>query len=241
MTDHPAKFTPAILDVVKQQIDLYADTTGSFTILDPFGGVGGIHALPFDTYAIELEHEWSALSEYVGWSACMDFFDYKGGVMDGFIHQHPEYAERIAGPKSFDAIVTSCTYGNRMADKHTVGAADKSKRLTYKHRLGRDLSPNNSGGMQWGDEYRTFHRKAWRHADTLLKPGGLFVLNVKDHIRKGKLMRVADWHRMFIEFGLDYELLEDVHVGVRGMGFGANQQTMKVDYEHVYVFRKRVE
>ena len=37
-----------------------------------------------------------------------------------------------------DCIVTSPCYGNRMADHHD--AKDSSRRITYKHKLGRDMS-----------------------------------------------------------------------------------------------------
>ena len=48
--------------------------------------------------------------------------------------------------------------------------------------------------MQWGDAYRSFHVKAWREAWRVLRPGGRFVLNIKDHIRNGERMPVTDWH-----------------------------------------------
>ena len=58
---------------------------------------------------------------------------------------------------TFDAICTSPTYGNRMADHHE--ARDGSPRDTYRHVLGRPLTPGNSGALHWGDgiageEYR---------------------------------------------------------------------------------------
>jgi tRNA G10 N-methylase Trm11 len=78
---------------------------------------------------------------------------------------------------SIDAIVTSPTYGNRLADHHR--ASDPLLRRSYTHDLGRPLHSENSGAMQWGDAYRAFHRRAWAEAVRVLKPGGRFVLNVK--------------------------------------------------------------
>jgi hypothetical protein len=57
---------------------------------------------------------------------------------------------------TFDMVVTSPTYGNRMTDHHN--AKDGSRRITYTHNLGRTLTPGNSGAMQWGEDYRQLHR-----------------------------------------------------------------------------------
>ena len=51
---------------------------------------------------------------------------------------------------TFDMVVTSPTYGNRMADHHN--AKDGRRRITYTHNLGRTLTPGNSGAMQWGED-----------------------------------------------------------------------------------------
>ena len=48
--------------------------------------------------------------------------------------------------------------------------------------------------MQWGPEYREFHEQAWTEAVRVLRPGGRFVLNIKDHIRKERWWDVAAWH-----------------------------------------------
>src|SRR5690606_26606499 len=84
----------------------------------------------------------------------------------------------------FRWIVTSPAYGNRLADKHNAQERCKQcrgtgititaecpkcngtgrrvyKRITYRHYLGHELHPNNTGGMQWGDVYRSMHEKIW--------------------------------------------------------------------------------
>ena len=38
------------------------------------------------------------------------------------------------------------------------------------------------------------HVAVWTECRRVLKPGGIFVLNVKDHIRKGVLQEVTKWH-----------------------------------------------
>ena len=67
----------------------------------------------------------------------------------------------------FDAVVTSPCFGNRMADHHN--AKDNSKRHTYRHYLGRELTKGSAAGMQWGEEYKHFHTEAWLEAKRVLK------------------------------------------------------------------------
>ena len=79
---------------------------------------------------------------------------------------------------AFDAIVTSPTYGNRYADHFTPKEGTEWTWRSYTLDLGRKLHPNNSGQLQWGPEYRTFHTRAWAQAVRVLCPGGRFVLNI---------------------------------------------------------------
>jgi hypothetical protein len=194
--------------------------------LDPFGGVGGVHDAigkmenpKVATFAVELEPEWAEQSAQKGLTVCADFLQWS---------PHPSMVENIAG------VVTSPTYGNRMADHHN--AKDPSKRITYRHSLGRPLSDNNSGGMQWGVEYRAFHIKAWLKVEELLQPGGLFVLNVKDHMRQGARVDVCEWHSRVLR-DMGFYLLDEEVVPVKGMGFGANGRE-RIGHEMVYAFKK---
>lgn len=112
--------------------------------------------------------------------------------------------------EEFDAVVWSPSYGNRMGDKQRVRSKNPKtgkpwKYVTYTHRLGRRLHPNNSGGMQWhpgprGEPYRDIHRRAYPEAWRALAEGGLAVFNCKDHWRTlradlgSELMPVTLWH-----------------------------------------------
>lgn len=130
MIKHPAKYNDKFIPIIARTC------CGMNRILDPFAGTGKICAIKDfgytgDIYCNELESEWIYNDTY-----------------------HPDYiticdAEYLDYPNEyFDAIVTSPTYGNRMADHHK--AKDGSKRLTYTHCLGHDLHDGNTGVMQWG-------------------------------------------------------------------------------------------
>lgn len=205
--DHPAKFSE---DVIKTMATMLPE---GGRILDPFGGIGGIFDLQLwmnaEIEAIELEGEWAI--------------------------QHPRIrlGNALALPfqmNYFDAIATSPTFGNRMADK----LIDQYKRITYAAMLERPLHPDNSGAMQWGKDYRAFHRAAWIEAKRVLKPGGSLVLNMKDHIRGGKRQRVTLWH-VFCLMGLGFTPTQFERVPVRGMGYGQNGAA-RTPYESVISF-----
>lgn len=130
---------------------------GDGVVLDPFAGVGRIHELERPgrvTVGVEIELEWAAT------------------------HPHTVCGDSTSLPfpnETFDYIATSPTYGNRMADHHN--ARDDSRRFTYKHMLGRDLHPNNSGRMQWGAPYRRLHETVWAECWRVLKPDGRLIIN----------------------------------------------------------------
>lgn len=209
---HPARYTPALLPIMAGML------RGARRILDPFAGVGGVFGLtawlPDATIeAIELEPEWAAC--------------------DSRITQGNALA--LPWPAGyFDAVCTSPTYGNRMADHHH--ARDASTRRTYTHTLNRALHPDNSGRLQWGEAYRDFHRRAWTEARRVMTPDARFVLNCKDHVRDGELVGVTAWHvKTLIELG--FELVREERVLCPGMRYGANHQA-RVEYENVILLRR---
>lgn len=219
---HPAKYSKKILETIEYLLDKYQ---GTGTVLDPFGGVGGIHSLrklpQRETLAIEIEPEWARISAELGPTITGDFLD-------------PGEPNPFSYDGTINAVVTSPTYGNRMADHHE--AKDDSKRNTYRHTLGRELSAGSSAGLQWGDEYKSFHEKAWAKVWRLLPPDGLFILNCKDHIRKHKLIAVTAWHDTTIR-KLGFERLEQQAVLVGGNRQGENGQ-VRIGFEWVIAYRK---
>ena len=174
---HPAKFSQPILDELRR---LTATLPDGARVLDPFAGVGLIHTLDrFDTVGVELEPEWASQHE-------------RTVVGDS------RFLTARFDPESFDAVVTSCSYGNRMADAY-AGDPKGSRRVTYRIHLGRPLTEGSGAGLQWrdgrgGDAYRALHEQVWAECFAVLKPGGKLFLNVSDHIRDGRVQHVVDWH-----------------------------------------------
>src|SRR5690606_19530624 len=129
--------TPALLPIMAGYLH------GCTRILDPFAGVGGIFDLlawmpAAQVEAVEIEPEWAAADPRITLGSALAL-PWPAGT--------------------FDAICTSPTYANRMADHHE--ARDASRRNTYRHALGRPLHPDNAGAMQWGEAYRQLHITAW--------------------------------------------------------------------------------
>lgn len=216
---HPAKYSDAFIPVFAEELPQRGK------VLDPFAGTGKIseikqHGFCGIVFANDIESEWIEIGK---------------GKCDVISSVDAEFLSDVYQESFFDAICTSPTYGNRMADHHN--AKDGSKRNTYTHCLGHDLEDGNTGKMQWGKEYREKHERIYRDIVPLLKAGGVFVLNVSNHIRGGKEMEVSEWHlETLISLGL--ELKKDIHISTPRNKFGANSDK-RVEYEHIYVLKKK--
>lgn len=218
---HPAKFTDTLIPEMTKMLSEF--NTGK--VLDPFSGTGKIalvkqYGFQGEIYANEIEEEWIIDNEY----GC-DYIT----IQDAEFLDYPD--------EYFDAICTSPTYGNRMADHHN--AKDGSKRITYTHYLGHELNDANTGKMQFGKAYIEKHLKIYQHLFTLVVCGGIFILNVKNHIRKGEEVDVVGFHKEALkQSGFVEE--EDLAVKTPCMCFGRNRDKRKY-CEHIIKFRKPVE
>lgn len=207
---HPAKYSDVLLPIFDKYLP---DDT--HLILDPFAGTGKLKKIRANSILLEIEPEWAnSCGAIVGDATAMPF-----------------------GNDYFDAICTSPTYGNRMADSFQDHQVEKNyKRNTYRHALGRPLAENNSGGMQWGERYRAFHTKAWAECYRVLKPGGVLILNISDHIRAGQIIAVTAWH---IDTLINAGFIEKEHIKceTKRQRFGENR-LLRVDYESIIIFNK---
>lgn len=221
VASHPAPFNREALDVARKWL-----SRGStpHKILDPFAGIGRIHELrpDFETYGIEIEPEWARASEY---TLEGDMFDLKRLLREDNIL-----------PMWVDTVITSPVFGNRMSDHHD--AKDDSRRITYRHTLGRPLHENNSGRLNWGKKYRDFHLHAWALL-TDINPIHDFMLNIKDHIRKGERQYVTEFHVQTLR-DLGWALLESEFIEAPGIRDGANHN-IRVNGEMMLWFHKRAE
>lgn len=215
--EHPAKFTDCFIPI------LFYELQGKVKILDPFAGTGKIGKIKEfgytgKIYANEIETEW--LSENKFNCDVLTFCD----------------AENLPFEDNFfDGICTSPTYGNRMADHHI--ARDSSKRNTYTHCLGRQLTDGNTGKMQWGNEYCEKHKRIYKELFRVSKKGCKLVINISNHIRKGQEIDVCGWtERTITEIG--FSLNKTYSITTNRNRFGKNGD-VRVNDEKIFVFIKQ--
>lgn len=271
---HPAKFSAPILIEIQQMWErAYDPVRHGYVqlprkkpkIWDPFGGMGGAQtidrALDAEVYCTEIEWEWAVQSVDTRRVVCAD-------------SQKPPFRA-----DTFQGVITSPCYGNRMADHHEAkdpcsaclgkgcgnnsgremckydarrstkglhgggcGPCTKCKghglsvRNTYRHKLGRPLTEGSAAGLQWGEPYRALHEEVWGNVWLCLEEGGLFVLNVSDHIRKGEVVPVSQWHHDTI-ISMPFTCVDHVEVGTRRQKMGSNAN-VRVGHENIFAYVK---
>lgn len=215
ITPHPAKWSAPLLETISVLLD-DAGADSTWTILDPFAGVGLTRlseCCPAATWVgIELEPEWAVSDPRTRVGSALDL-----------PWEHP----------TFSAVITSPVFGNRMSDHHD--AKDDSDRITYRHRLGRELTTGSAAALNWGRDYRQMHEAAWAEALRVSLPGALWIVNVGNHIRGGIEQRVTEWHLGHL-MSLGFTVEQVVKVATRKQRKGANGQ-LRTDGERLLVLR----
>jgi hypothetical protein len=254
--DHPAKFSkgmvPFFAEVVRSH---HVGVDRPISIFDPFAGTGLIHKMMeyddrFRTFGVELEAEWANMHPRTrqGDSRCLTSM-FRLRRFD-VICTSPTYGNRMADHHDAQETCRPCKGTGGGWIMRPDGVPDfqtcpKCKglgyrnhhRRTYKHRLGRDLTPGNSGAMQWGPEYWELHKKVWAECAKVHEPGGIFILNISNHIRKGVEVEVCGFHTEVLN-DLGYELIEPYWFPTKGMLYGANRDK-RTSGEMVLVYQRR--
>lgn len=228
---HPARFGDKLIVAIGEMLAPY----GPLDVLDPFAGTGRVHelrALGHHTTGVEIEPAWAAL--------------HPGTIEGNSLRLAPLFKSQM-----FQAVITSPSFGNRLADHHdnqdtckrckgsglegaracrTCGGTGISMRRSYTHDLRRmtgdptaKLHEDNSGKMHWGPEYRSFHEKVWAQVPGLLVGPRLFLLNIKDHVRNRERQPVAQWHVGTLT-RLGFQVLRWEEIDTGGLRHGANRE-----------------
>ena len=222
---HPAKFTGEQLFHIYDHLPTLSSHLSRLgpTVFDPFAGVGTVadlreHDARVIVTGMEIEPEWADQSPIVETGDSLTYM--------------------ALTRKRYDAVVTSPSYGNRMADSYD--GRDGSVRNTYRIALGRPLDEQNGARLAFTDapwdEYKDFHAEAIDGMVRVTRKGGRIIVVVKNFIRDGEVVDVVGWWRAQFKAR---SLTEMAYIPIKagGLGYGANRDE-RVEYEYVLVWEK---
>jgi hypothetical protein len=264
LADHPAKFSDQIISHAFDMLWPYVRRGRVQSMLDPFAGVGRCHIVASNltestphrvvSVGVEIQPRWAA----------HDRRTIVGNVLDlprtpvwrsGFdcVFTSPCYGNRMADHQDARERCKTCrgtgevvhyTERGPMPDQCAkCGGTGRNsyQRNTYTHTHGEPLDPANAGRLQWGKEYRRFHRAAWPRVVAQLRYRGLFLLNISDHLRKveGVQQRqpVSRFHHDTLT-GLGLVLIDRRDIKTPRNRQGANGDA-RVEAEHLLMYDKR--
>jgi SAM-dependent methyltransferase len=213
---HPAKYSDVFIPIFAGLLSGYNH------VLDPMAGTGKIAKIKDlgwcgEIVCNDLEPDWKK-PEY--------------GV-DRWYHTDAA-SMSWARDGEFNAICTSPTYGNRLADHWQ--RREFSQRQSYFFNLGHALHAENTGMMHWGSVYQAKHKAIYQECIRVLCHGGVFVLNISDHIRNKEVIPVVAFHRILLE-SLGLRMKEDREFSTSRLRYGQNHEA-RVEHEHILIFEK---
>jgi len=233
---HPATWSVPVLAEISARLPV------GVIVLDPFAGTGGLadiaHIRPV---CVEIEPAWP--TQVVGNTLTLPF---RSGTFL-YVATSPCFGNRMAdhhdardrckkcGGTGTDPPTALCD--DQMypaADCKVCGGTGLSKRHTYKHYLGRDPHPESSAILQWGPEYRAFHEQAWVEITRVCGRWAHLLLDMSDHIRRGEVQPVTQWHQEALE-AAGWFCLARTPIDVRRQRHGQNGD-LRVDQEWLLEF-----
>lgn len=239
-----------------------ADTDLALNVLDPFAGVGraklqaALGFAAFTVVGVELEAEWrgddpltvagDATRLDPEWSGAFDAV-FTSPCYGNRMADHHEAKDPCAVCRGSGCTVESCLAAHPDDGQDhglcpACGGSGLSKRHTYRHYLGRMPSARSAAVLQWTDPgYTVLHGMAIREMVRVVRPGGLVVVNMANHLRTLKpggpqveQLVVEWWVRALLSHGLKLE--EVRRVATPKQRHGANGEA-RVEGEAVIVCR----
>lgn len=249
-SDHPAPYNDGFLAFVRAQMIEHAPE--HLTLLDPMAGTCKLHTLqgewhaqrsgvddpddwwgPFDVTTIcsELEPEWTTRSPSRKWGVTITSMDaLKLLVME----------RGVAGRETEHTwLVTSPVWGNRMGDNFV--AKDRSDRVTYRHRLGREFTTGSTCPMKWGERYQVWHAAFMRCAYDRAVYGERMLIEIGDHLHAGpdgtkvRAQVTAWWIATALRVGWHLDVAQRIDVPRSRKG---SNHDVRIPYIHGLAFTK---